>query len=111
MALCTLLNHIHDKTDQLHRRLRQLSRDGNRAYGLLPLDLGQPVKDIVESDDYESKPLDVALQWWLDSERDVRDRNRSNSALVRVHPVAAGKQCFPSCARLQMTVSCLDEIQ
>lgn len=97
MALCSLFSHVHDtNTNQLPNRLRQLSRDGNRAYGLLPLDLGRPTKAIVESAGYISDPKAAALKWWVDNGRGVNDRNGSNAPLVRIHPVAASKQPFPS---------------
>ncbi|KAG6356091.1 hypothetical protein INS49_015476 [Diaporthe citri] len=90
MALCSLFSYVHDPNPgRLPRRLRQLSRDGNRAYGLLPLDLGQPTKDIVESANYISDTTGAALQRWRAKERGIRDRNGSNAPLIRIHPVAA----------------------
>lgn len=92
MALCSLFSHSHNPDSDpkaLPKRLRRLSRDGNRAYGLLPPDLGQPTKDIVESPNYLSNPQAVALQRWIDKERGIRDRNGSNAPLARIHPVAA----------------------
>lgn len=92
MALCSLFSHIHDPdTNLLPDRLRRLSLDGNRAYGLLPLDLGQPTKAIVESSGYRNNPNGAALQRWVDSGRGVNDRNGSNAPLARIHPVAASK--------------------
>lgn len=113
MAFCTLFTYVHDpepKLNWLASRLRRLSRDGNRAYGLLPLDLGQPTKDIVESADYTSNPLAAALQHWKANERGIRDRNGSNAPLTRVHPLAAGKQSFYCCPTFQIIVSCLGGI-
>lgn len=105
MALCSLFSFVHVLNDKARRnhelamRLRQLSRDGNRAYGLLPLDLGQPTKNIVESADFLAKPerpSKVALTWWINKEPGTRDGDGLNAPLMRVHPVAASKQPFPS---------------
>lgn len=107
MALCSLFSNVHDPDpNQLPRRLSQLSRDGNRAYGLLPLDLGEPTKDIVGSDSYILDPVAAALRRWKAKDRGIGDRNGSNAPLVRIHPIAAGKQSFPSCPTLQTNVSC-----
>ncbi|KAL2275097.1 hypothetical protein FJTKL_02546 [Diaporthe vaccinii] len=89
MALCSLFSNVHDPDpNQLPRRLLQLSRDGNRAYGLLPLDLGQPTKDIVESNGYILDPEAAALQRWKAKDRGIGDRNGSNAPLIRIHPIA-----------------------
>lgn len=98
MALCSLLSLMHDKdqgAQELAKRLRRLSIDGNRAYGLLPLPLGRPTKNIVESDNYLRNPSDAALQRWISRQRGADDINGSNAPLVRVHPLAACKQFFP----------------
>lgn len=117
MALCSLFSfvHVHDpkarRDQELAMRLRQLSRDGNRAYGLLPLDLGQPTKKIVESENYLADPQKVALDRWINKERGIRDRNGSNAPLTRIHPLAASKQPFPSQPTHQIVVLYLDEIK
>lgn len=112
MALCSLFSYVHDDDPtQVARRLRRLSRDGNQAYGLLPPDLGQPTQDIVRVANYTSNPLEAALQRWRAQDGGTKDRNGSNAPLVRIHPVAAGKQSYSSCSTLQITVSCLGGIQ
>lgn len=117
MALCSLFSFVHvldpkaRRYQELAMRLRRLSSDGNRAYGLLPLDLGQPTKNIVESENYLADPRKVALNRWKNKERGIRDRNGSNAPLMRIHPVAASKQLFPTHPTHQIIVLYLDEIK
>lgn len=120
MALCSLFSFVHvlnpdaRRARELGIRLRRLSRDGNRAYGLLPLDLGQPTKNIVESPDFltnPERPFEIAMRWWVNKEPGTRDGDGLNAPLMRIHPVAASKQPFPSHPTHQIIVLCLDEIK
>lgn len=90
MALCTLLYHTHGVArENLARRLRQLSFDGNRAYDMAPLDLGQPIKGIVESPYYLNDPEVAAKNAWVNANKGANDTNGSNAPLLRIHPFAA----------------------
>ena len=120
MALCSLFSFVHVQSPNSRRarelaiRLRRLSRDGNRAYGLLPLDLGQPTKNIVEAVDLlanPERPFEVALRSWVNKDPGTRDGDGLNAPLMRIHPVAASKQPFPSQSTRRIIVLCLDGIK
>lgn len=120
MALCSLFSFVHElgpnarTARDLAIRLRRLSSNGNRAYGLLPLNLGQPIKNIVESADLlanPERPFGVALRSWVNKDPGTRDGDGLNAPLMRIHPVSASKQPFPSQPTHRIIVLCLDEIK
>lgn len=98
MALCTLFAMVHEKTDAtVPNRLRYLSQNGNTAYGMNPLPLGQPITDLVEADGYLDNANRAArLQWASSGNREQDYHTGSNAPLIRIHPYAACKQDFPS---------------
>lgn len=100
MAFCTLLSSVHEaRGSALPTRLRYLSQNGNRAYGLNPLPLGQPINDIVGADNYLNNAKKAALDRWTRASSGDREQDYhsgSNAPLIRIHPCSASKQDLTS---------------